>query len=638
MALISLRDICMNFGDHPVLEGVNLQIEAGERLCLLGLNGSGKTTLMKIITGELEPLEGIVQRGQGIQVAMLSQRVPDAIEGKVFDVVASGAGRKGRLLREYHDLTTKLTDSGDKDLIRKLDIVQRQLETEKAWHLQRHAERLMSDLGVDPEAEFGTLSAGLKRRTLLARALVTEPDLLMLDEPTNHLDIDSIAFLENFLLNYGATLLFVTHDRTFLRKLSTRIITIDHGELTSWGCDYDTYLKRKEVQAQAMEKQHAEFDKKLSREEAWIRKGIKARRVRNEGRVRALQKMREMRRKRKVAAGRVKFRLQDIMLSGRLVIETKNVSFAYTPDSGGEHVIEDFSTTVLREDKVGIIGPNGCGKTTLLRLLLKKLNPQKGSIRHGTNLEIAYFDQLGAQLDDEKTVWENVGEGYNSVVFNGKSMHVLGYLQNFLFTPEKAKCRLSALSGGERNRVLLAKLFCKPANLLVLDEPTNDLDIETLELLEDILVSYKGSVLMVSHDRSFLNNITTSIIAFEDEGQIREYTGGYDDYLRSKEAEQAEKPAVSREKRQKSAPKQQKTGARKLSYKEKRELEVLVVRLEELEEEQRQLHDKMADPAFYKQDSEQIAATVARSETVEKELNRAFGRWEELEELDLRDL
>lgn len=619
----------MSFGDRPVLDGIDLQIEAGERLCLLGLNGCGKTTLMKIVAGELEPLEGDIQRSQGLVTSILAQKVPDSVVGTVFSVILSGAGKKGLLVQEYHKLAVELADSGDSDVMRKLDNVQHRLEAEKAWDLHNQAQKLMGDLGLDGEAEFSTLSAGLKRRALLARALVIEPDLLMLDEPTNHLDIDSIAFLENFLLNYGATLLFVTHDRTFLRKLSTRIITIDSGELTSWNCDYDTYLKRKDIQTQAMEKQHAQFDKKLSTEEAWIRKGIKARRTRNEGRVRALEKMRGMRKKRRITTGKVRFSVQDTQLSGRLVIEAKNMSFGYAPETGGESVISDFSTTIFREDKIGIIGRNGCGKSTLLGALLKELKPQQGKVRHGTKLQIAYFDQLGAQLDENKTVWENVGEDYNTIVFNGQSMHVLGYLQNFLFTPEKAKSRLSNLSGGERNRVLLAKLFSKPANLLVLDEPTNDLDIETLELLEEILVSYKGSVLMVSHDRSFLNNITTSIIAFEDGGQLREYTGGYDDYLRQKG------PVVRAVKKEKPAFKPKEAGKKKLSYKEKRELEVLVVRLEELEGEQKKLHAKMADAAFYKQDSEQITAMVARAEAVDKELEQAFHRWEELEEFDL---
>jgi len=632
MALISLRDITMSFGDHPVLDGVDLQIEAGERLCLLGLNGCGKTTLMKIIAGEMEALGGEIQRSQGLVASMLDQKVPDSIFGTVFSVISSGAGKKGELVQEYHKLAGLLAESGDSELLRKLDNVQRRLEAENAWELHNQTEKLISDLGLDGEAEFSTLSAGLKRRTLLGRALVVEPDLLMLDEPTNHLDIESIAFLENFLLNYGATLLFVTHDRTFLRKLSTRIITIDNGELSSWDCDYDTYLKRKDIQMQAMDKQHAEFDKKLSQEEAWIRKGIKARRVRNEGRVRALEKMREIRRQRRSTAGKVRFAVQDTQLSGRLVIEAKDVCFSYGPESGGENVISDFSSTIFRGDKIGIIGANGCGKSTLLGVLLKKHKLQEGSVRHGTKLEIAYYDQLGAELDESKTVWENVGEDYNSIVFNGESMHVLGYLQNFLFTPEKSKSRLSNLSGGERNRVLLAKLFSKPANLLVLDEPTNDLDIETLELLEEILVSYQGSVLMVSHDRSFLNNITTSIIAFEDEGMLREYTGGYDDYLRQKE------PAGRMVKKEKPASKPKAAGKKKLSYKEKRELEGLVVRLEGLEGEQKRLHEKMADPAFYKQDSEEIAATAARAEAVKTELEQAFERWEKLEELDLRGL
>ncbi|MBW8035815.1 MAG: ATP-binding cassette domain-containing protein [Planctomycetes bacterium] len=628
MALISLRDISMSFGDRPVLDGVDLQIEAGERLCLLGLNGSGKTTLMKIIAGEMEALGGEIQRSQGLVASMLDQKVPDSVFGTVFSVISSGAGKKGQLVQEYHKLAGALADSADDDLLRKLDNVQHRLEAENAWDLHNQAEKLISDLGLDGEAEFSTLSAGLKRRTLLGRALVVEPDLLMLDEPTNHLDIESIAFLENFLLNYGVTLLFVTHDRTFLRKLSTRIITIDNGQLSSWGCDYDTYLKRKDIQMQAMAKEHGQFDKKLSSEEAWIRKGIKARRTRNEGRVRALEKMREMRKQRRSATGKVRFAVQDTQLSGRLVIEAKNVCFSYGPESGEENVISDFSSTIFRGDKIGIIGPNGCGKSTLLGALLKKLKPQHGSVRHGTKLEIAYYDQLGMQLDEDKTVWENVGEDYNTIVFNGESMHVLGYLQNFLFTPEKAKSRLSNLSGGERNRVLLAKLFSKPANLLVLDEPTNDLDIETLELLEEILVSYKGSVLMVSHDRSFLNNITTSIIAFEDGGLLREYTGGYDDYLRQKE------PVGRAVKKEKPAGKPKAAGKKKLSYKEKRELEGLVVRLEELEREQKQLHETMADPVFYKQESGHIAATVAKAEAVDKELDQAFQRWEELEELN----
>ncbi|MBJ42867.1 MAG: ABC transporter ATP-binding protein, partial [Planctomycetaceae bacterium] len=543
--MITISDLSLRFRGPSLLDQVSCQIEAGQRIGLLGRNGSGKTTLMGILCGAVEPDSGTTTMAPQTRLSMLPQDVPDEIFGAIFDVVREGFPRE--------------------------DVAVDDAEHDWAWRADHATDQILSRMQLEPTTAFESLSSGMKRRVLLARCLVSSPDVLLLDEPTNHLDLDAITWLEQFLDRWQGTLIFVTHDRTFLRRLATRILEIDRGRLFDWSCDYDTFLKRKEAALEAEEKQNALFDKRLAEEEAWIRQGIKARRTRNEGRVRSLQKMRTERRDRRDRVGRVQLRIQAAERSGMLVADLQKVSFAFDD----RPLIEDFTTTVMRGDKVGIIGPNGSGKTTLLKLLLGKLSPQQGKIRLGTNLKIAYFDQLRHQLDEDKTVQENVGDGYETVQVGGGSKHVLGYLQDFLFTPERARTPVRFLSGGERNRILLAKLFAKPANVIVLDEPTNDLDAETLELLEDRLVAFNGTVLLVSHDRAFLNNVVTSTIAF-DKGLLEEFVGGYDDWQRQVQARHTDAPsapAVTKPKRQ---AKENKATAsdqpRKRTYREQQEL------------------------------------------------------------------
>jgi ATP-binding cassette subfamily F protein uup len=591
MALLSLRDVSLAFGGPKLLDGVSLQIERGDRLCLLGRNGEGKSTLLRMIVGEIEPDEGEMIRQQGLRVARLPQEVPQGHGGTVADEIATG-----------------LTEAG-----------------EHADATDHRVGAIISRMGLDAEARFDSLSSGMKRRTLLARSIVAEPDILLLDEPTNHLDIESIRWLEDFLLRYGGTLIFITHDRVFLEKLATRIVELDRGHINDWACDYPTFLKRREDVLAAEERQAELFDKRLAQEEVWIRKGIQARRTRNEGRVRALKSMREARQQRREKSGTAKIQLQEADRSGALVVEAKGVGFRYD----GRDVIRDLNTTIMRGDKVGIIGPNGAGKTTLLRLLLGQLEPQDGTIRQGTNIEVAYFDQLKGRLEEDKSVQQNVSE-YETIAINGQHRHVLGYLQDFLFPPERSRSLVRFLSGGERSRLLLAKLFTKPSNVLVLDEPTNDLDVETLELLEGLLVEYQGTVLLVSHDRAFLNDVVTSTIAIEDDGRVREYDGGYDDYLRQR---QAEAPARAKAAVSEEASKAVAERPRKLSYKEQRELDALPARIEELETSLRDLHTAMADPGFYRLERSAIAESNAKLEAMEAELATAYERWEVLDGL-----
>jgi len=624
MALVRLRGIQLFHGPQPLLDHADLTIERGERICLLGRNGAGKSTLMKIISGEVQADGGDREIQPGLRITRLTQEVPAGLEGDVFDVVAGGLGDLGTLMAEYHHISRRLAESTDPSLLKALEQVQHRLETSGGWEREQRVETVISRLSLDADTVFDHLSGGLKRRVLLARALVKEPDLLLLDEPTNHLDIPSIAWLEEFLLTWQGTLLFVTHDRSFLRRLATRIVELDRGRLTSWPGDYETYLRRKAETLAAEEKQNAEFDKKLAREEAWIRQGIKARRTRNEGRVRALKKLREERRERRERTGTARLRLQEADRSGKIVIEAENIGYQWD----GRPIFKGLDITLLRGDKVGIIGPNGCGKTTLLKVLLGDLPPDSGTVRLGTRLEVAYFDQMRAQLDDDKTVLDNLAEGRERITIDGQSKHVLGYLQDFLFTPERARAPVSTLSGGERNRLLLAKLFTKPANVLVLDEPTNDLDMETLELLEELVIGYQGTLLLVSHDRAFLDNVVTSTLVFEGDGVVNEYVGGYEDWLRQRKppGKAETKPAAKTEKGKAAAPRK-----RKLGYKEQRELEQLPGRIEALEEEQERLHGQMADPGFYRQDGGTIAATRTRLEEVERELAQAYERWEQLE-------
>jgi ATPase components of ABC transporters with duplicated ATPase domains len=530
MGLLLINNVSLNFGGPPLLDGVTLQIEAGERIGLLGRNGSGKSTLMKVLAGHIAPNSGEIIRSGEVKIGMLAQDVPDDVPGTVYDVVATGGQEHVELLRDYHDLTLQITGNSDKGLLKKLEAVQHLIEVSGAWHYHQQVERAIAKAELDENARFRDLSAGMKRRVFLARALANDPDLLLLDEPTNHLDVSTILWLEDFLLKFEKTLMFVTHDRAFLQRLATRIVEIDRGRLISFSCHYRDYLDRRQALLEAEEKQWHDFDKKLSKEETWIRQGVKARRTRNEGRVRALIEMRRERARRQEQTGFARLNIQEAERSGQMVIDAQAVSFAWED----KKIIEKFSTTVIRGDKVGVIGPNGSGKTTLIKILLGELLPQQGTVRLGTNVSIAYFDQLRAQFDENKTLRENIGGGNDTVVIGGFPRHVVGYLQDFLFSPERIMSPVSSLSGGERNRLLLAKLFVIPSNLLVLDEPTNDLDAETLELLEDRLLNYAGTILLVSHDREFLNNVVTSTIVFEGEGRLEEYVGGYDDWLRQK--------------------------------------------------------------------------------------------------------
>ena len=627
MALLGIQDVSVGFGGQPLLEHMNFQIERGERICLLGRNGVGKSTLMKVICGELEPESGIISRTPSLSVACLTQIVPAGLKGTVFDVVSEGLGPRGKLLSEYHLLSHRIaSEPHNKNLMRQLDKIQHNLDIEGGWQLNRHVEMIVEKIKLDADAEVANLSAGMKRRVLLAQAIVREPEILLLDEPTNHLDIEAIMWLEEFLLQYSGTLIFVSHDRAFVKKLAIRIIELDRGRLASYDCNYETYLSRKESAMDAEAVGNALFDKKLAQEEVWIRKGIKARRTRNEGRVRALKKMREERRQRKELIGTVRMRLQEAQLSGRLVVEAKTISFSYKPD---EPIIRDFSTLVMRGDKIGVIGPNGSGKTTLLRVLLKKLAAQQGSVRHGTNLNIAYFDQSHAQLDYEKTVYENIADGNETIIMNGNPIHIIGYLQNFLFSPVQSRNCVANLSGGERNRLLLARLFARPSNILVLDEPTNDLDIETLDLLEEFLLNYPGTILLVSHDREFLNNVVTSTLVLEGDGIVKEYVGGYDDWLRqSKKVVQVPEKSPAKKIRTKRISER----PRKLSFKEKKEFEAIPKLIETLESEQQQLQDAMAHPDFYKKGSE-VAVVAVRLKELSKQLEDAYARWQKLEEL-----
>jgi ATP-binding cassette subfamily F protein uup len=598
MALISLQDVTIGFGGPRLMEEINLQIESGESIGLLGRNGMGKSTLLKLISGEIQPYSGTIARQQNIRVAYLPQEVPQDLSGRVTDIIESG-----------------------------LEAVTSHLDDEHQWRRQHQVEKILSRMELDPDAKFEVLSAGMKRRVYLARGLVREPNLLLLDEPTNHLDITSIDWLEDFLKRWGGTLLFVTHDRVFLQSLAKRIIELDRGSLFDWDCDYPTFIKRKEEMLSAEQTQNALFDKKLAQEEAWIRQGIEARRTRNEGRVRALKRLREQRKERRELSGKVRMTISAENRSGRLVIEAENVSYSY----GNKTVIKDFNTTIQRGDKIGIVGANGSGKTTLLKLLMGQLKPTQGQVEHGTSVEMAYFDQLRSQLDESKSVMDNVGQGRDVITINGRSRNLMGYLEDFLFTRERARAPISALSGGERNRLLLARLFTLPANLLILDEPTNDLDIETLEVLEDLLLEYDGTLLLVSHDRAFLNNIVTSTFILDD-GNVTEYIGGYDDWvgtsLADVPASASPKPAPTT---QAASNAEDKSAPRKLSYKEKRELESIPKQIETLEAEQHQLTVSMETPEFYQQNGDVITQAVNRLQEIHDELSHLYHRWGELE-------
>jgi len=595
MAYINIQGLALTFGHNCIFEEINLTVDAAEKVALVGRNGSGKSTLLKLIAGIIKSDSGILALQKGIRAAYLEQMVPGEIPGSVYEVAESGL--------QQHP-SGQATDNSDDG--------------------KRQIEKVLSQLGLNGERIFNQLSAGLKRQVLLARALVSEPDILLLDEPTNHMDIDSIKRLEEMLVRFRGAVIFVTHDRAFLQRIANRIIEIDRGRLFDQSCDYATFLARREAALEVEQTQNALFDKKLQKEEQWIRQGIQARRTRNEGRVRELQKLRLIRQARRERPGTVTLEAQQGERSGMLVVKAEKISYAY----GEKEIVKDFSTTIMKGDRVGVLGPNGCGKTTLLRILLGELQPQSGSVRLGTNLQISYFDQLREQLDESKTVQENVIEDGDSVVINGKKRHIIGYLEEFLFSADQAHSYVSLLSGGERNRLLLARLFAKPSNLLVLDEPTNDLDMETLELLEDYLINFKGTVLLVSHDRAFINNVVTSTLVFEGQGAIKEYVGGYDDWLRQRQEVKVEK-AVSQPVQRTLRPKA------KFGYKQQKELEALPAIIEALEQEQGDLYTAMGDPDLYKKGKEEVVRQQERLEEVKKLLAENYTRWDELEGLKI---
>jgi len=624
MSLIRLRDIELSVGTQIVLDRVALDIDRGERIALVGRNGAGKTTLLRIMEGALAPDSGERAVRPGTRIARLEQEVPRGAAGHcVFDVVADGLGDIGKLLERHHDLAQRVA-SGENGALAELGRAQQALEAAGGWLLNQRVESTLSRLQLDPELPFDALSGGQRRRALLARALVIEPDVLLLDEPTNHLDLTTIEWLEQELLKFNGTVVFVTHDRVFLEHLATRIIELDRGWLADWPGDYKNYLRRREERLAAEQAEQARFDKKLAEEEIWIRQGIKARRTRNEGRVRALERMREERRQRRAHQGSAKLRLQEAERSGRVVIEAESIGYRYE----GQALFDNFSTTILRGDKIGIIGPNGCGKSTLLRILLGDLQPVSGHVRHGTKLEIAYFDQYRAQLDEERSVIDNVAQGSERINVGGQSRHIISYLQDFLFTPERARSAVRSLSGGERNRVLLARLFTQPANLLVLDEPTNDLDAETLELLEERLVEFTGTALLVSHDRALLDHVVTSTLVFEGEGQLQEYVGGYSDWLRQR---RPLAPLTSNKRETAPATQRPAPYNRKLSYREQRELDQLPGRIEALENEQSSLHNQLANPAFYREQGDRVVQLQQQLSRLESELENAYRQWEALE-------
>lgn len=639
MPLIRLDNAHLAFGHIPLLDDAALQIDASERVCLVGRNGEGKSTLLRVLSGEIHVDSGALWRQPGLRLSCLPQDVPVADEARVYDVAASGLDKVGAALAQYHAISAQLSEAGGEDAIRRLAELQQTLESNDGWRLQQRVENILSRLGLDGDARLSSLSGGYKRRALLAKALVNEPDLLLLDEPTNHLDVAGIEWLEEFLLSFSGALLFITHDRAFLRRLATRIVELDRGHLSSWPGDYDGYLSKREQRLAVEASHHAEFDKKLAGEEVWIRQGIKARRTRNEGRVRALKALREERRQRREHKGNVKMVLDRGEQSGKLVVEAESISKRF----GEQTVLRNVTATIMRGDRIGIIGPNGAGKSTLLRILLGELQPDSGTLKFGTRLKVAYFDQQRAQLDPERSVVDNITDRGDHIEINGHSRHVLSYLQDFLFPPARARSPVKSLSGGERNRLLLARLFMQPANMLVLDEPTNDLDVETLELLEELLADYDGTVLVVSHDRAFLDNVVTSTLVFEGNGRVQEYVGGYEDWLRQRvspmrEASQAEKPAAAMRDGTRHLAVESKPAAsadippakRKLSYKEQRELEQLPGRIEALEREQAALHAQMSAPDFYRGAKDAIAVVRDRLEGLENELAQAYKRWETL--------
>jgi ATP-binding cassette subfamily F protein uup len=606
------------------LDGIDLVINTHERVCLIGRNGAGKSSLMQLIAGQMAPDAGNIWRCDGLKIATLPQDVPLDDPRSVYQAVAASLGELGELIHRFHRAAALVAQEATAQDMKDMERIQQQLEAKHAWRLQQRVETVLSRLRLPGDECINNLSGGQRRQVLLAQALVTEPDLLLLDEPTNHLDIDAIAWLEDWLRDYAGSVLFVTHDRVFLHNLATRIVELDRGRLNSWECDYRTYLQRKEAALAAEEAENARFDKRLAEEEVWIRQGVKARRTRNEGRVRRLEKLRKERAQRRELQGKAHMQIDAGDLSGRLVIEAEHVSVAFQE----KLMVKDFSVRILRGDRIGIVGPNGAGKSTLIKILLGESAPDTGVVRRGTNLRPAYFDQHRTGLDPERTVMDNVTDGKDSITVNGQTKHIIAYLQDFLFSPVRSRTLVKSLSGGEKNRLMLARLFAQPANLLVLDEPTNDLDVETLELLEDILCGYEGTLLVVSHDRAFLDNVVTGTLVFEGGGQVNEYVGGYRDWMEQRsysertraQQERSVEPAVE-------VIKPRLGRGKKLSYKEQKELEALPARIESLEAEQSALQQLMAGSDFYRRDKAEITLALARVEALKRELDEAYGRW-----------
>ncbi|AWL20611.1 ABC transporter ATP-binding protein [Acinetobacter nosocomialis] len=632
MAYITLRDVQLAFGGPALLDGANFNLERGERVCLIGRNGEGKSTLLKLIEGSLLPDSGEVSIQNGLTVSILAQDVP-MDSGKVADIVADGAGEAAEVLKAYHQATDACM-LGDMEACDRMGNLQHKLDQLDGWALENKVNALLSKMGLDPNADLADLSGGRKRRVLLARALLTQPDVLLLDEPTNHLDVESIEWLEKFLLDQNnLTLLFISHDRSFVDSIATRIVELDRGILRGYEGNYSRYLELKAQQMEAEEKQNALFDKKLAEEEAWIRQGIKARRTRNEGRVRALKALREESKARRSQQGKVSMATQEANRSGKLVFDIEHLSVSYD----GKPLIKDFSTLVMRGDRIGLVGDNGVGKTTLIKAILGEIE-HGGSVKIGTQLEIAYFDQLRNALDLEKTVMANVSEGSDFVDVNGNRRHIYSYLQDFLFSPERTRTPVKALSGGERNRILLAKLLLKPSNLIVMDEPTNDLDMVTLELLEEMLSEYKGTLLLISHDRAFMDNVVTSTWVFDGKGGIAEYIGGYQDYLLQRPDEKVVdqksdvKKAQAKAEAEKAAA-QSSVKKVKLSYKDQRELEQLPAEIEKLEVEQAELSDKLADGSWFVSDADAATQASQRLAEIEELLLEKLERWDELEQM-----
>ena len=622
MPIISLNQLDYSVGGPLLLAGVDLSIDAGERIALIGRNGAGKSTLLKLLAGEIQPDDGQIRRQTGARVARLEQEVPAGASGSVFDVVSDGLGELGADLALFH----RLSHAAAVDTAA-LATVQARIEAAQGWSADQRVADTLKRLELDGDAAFASLSGGMKRRVLLARALVCAPDLLLLDEPTNHLDIEAIDWLEGFLVGWSGALVFVTHDRRFLRALATRIVEIDRGRVSSWPGDFDNYLRRREERLHAEAVENARFDTFLAEEEVWIRQGIKARRTRNEGRVRRLKALRNERAQRRELQGSVKMALAEAEASGKKVIQARAVDFSW----GGKVIVRDFTTTVLRGDRIGLVGPNGSGKSTLLKLLLGELAPERGEVQRGTNLAVAYFDQYRATLREDWNALDNVAEGREFIEIGGKRKHVLGYLQDFLFSPERARAPITRLSGGERNRLLLAKLFAQPANLLVMDEPTNDLDVETLELLEELLSEYAGTLILVSHDREFLDNVVTSTLVMEGDGRVGEYVGGYSDWLRQRPAPAIAAVSPAAPAAAERAPPPQAPARRRLSYKDQRELDLLPARIETLEAQLAELTGAMSDPAFFRQPHEAQAAHQAGIDAAQRELDACYARWEALE-------